>query len=205
MDTRSVGGDFAALAALLTGARGEWVRAQGDTPDARRRLCAGLLMRAALGRDAIVSAGPYGKPFVVGGPPMNVSHAGDYAVLATAAGAVGVDVERVRDVDAARLAARFFHAQEAAYVAAAADARDAICTIWTLKESYIKAEGTGLHTLLPSFCVLPMGERDAKLRPDAPYRFRRYPFAEGYRLSVCAADADFSETVVALDARAALL
>jgi 4'-phosphopantetheinyl transferase len=82
---------------------------------------------------------------------------------------VGVDVEVVapRNVPV-EVAERFFSAAEVAHLRACADGvRDVRFTeLWTLKEAYIKAVGTGLSHPLDTFSVLPDGP--AGLRFEAP-------------------------------------
>ena len=102
-----------------------------------------------------------GKPVLaaaeVGGWDYNVSHAGSWVVLAAGAGArVGVDVMRTRDTRVERLEEFFrvmrrqFTEQEWACINGGGDTAEAARLArffrhWTLKESYVKAVGTGLN------------------------------------------------------------
>ena len=94
------------------------------------------------------SRGPHGKPELAGDPPgvrFNLSHSGDLAALAvTARRAVGVDVQEVREVDARRLADRFFPPAEASFVAAAPGTVAQVARfthLWTRKEACVKSVG----------------------------------------------------------------
>ena len=107
-----------------------------------------------------------GKPHLpasLGALHFNLSHsAGLAAVAVTRAGPVGVDVERVRELDDMdSLVRRFFAPAERAALEACPPAHRAraFFTIWTRKEAYIKAVGTGLGLRLSSFAV--------SLTPDA--------------------------------------
>jgi 4'-phosphopantetheinyl transferase len=103
------------------------------------------------------------RPYVAGGPPgldVNVTHSGDWALVAVGRGVrVGVDVERVRAVDALRIARRAFTSRESAELAALdGDALlAAFFAIWTAKEACLKAAGTGLRGGLASFDVRDPG------------------------------------------------
>ncbi len=87
----------------------------------------------------------------------NLSHSGELALIAIAAGAeVGVDVEQIRVVsNIERLARRYFHAAEAEEVLAAeGDQREALfMRCWTAKEAVVKAYGSGIGTGLNRFRV----------------------------------------------------
>ncbi|MDX2259772.1 MAG: 4'-phosphopantetheinyl transferase superfamily protein [Hyphomicrobiaceae bacterium] len=110
--------------------------------------------------------GPRGKPILsrarlpagqASDPPhFNLSHAGDWAAVALCWSApVGIDIERVRDVDL-RLARRYFAPAEADAVMREADAfarRLAFFRTWTAKEAYVKALGEGIAHGLERFEV----------------------------------------------------
>ena len=200
METASLSADFAALTGRLDPARAIRARAYGDTPAGRRCLAAGLLLRAVLGAGDY-RTGANGKPTLDGAPPFNLSHAGDYAVLITGERDVGVDIERVRPIDCMRIAARFFHPDEYAYLKALPDPLDAFFSIWTLKESYGKATGRGFSLAPSSFCILPAGADGAVFAGETSCVFRRYDRAfPGYRLSACAAQEAFPDEIAVLDA-----
>lgn len=96
---------------------------------------------------------PRGKPSLLNSSlPLcfNLSHSQGLALIALALGReVGVDLEGDRPVEALRLARRFFSPQE--YAALAHLPPDQQQTIffklWTCKEAYLKATGTGLVDL----------------------------------------------------------
>jgi len=95
------------------------------------------------------AANENGKPAIVNAPiRFNVSHSGDYALLAFAEDVeVGVDVERQRGGRVvADLARRVLSPAEFARFDALAerDREKTFFQIWTLKESVLKAMGSGL-------------------------------------------------------------
>jgi 4'-phosphopantetheinyl transferase len=157
-----------------------------------------LLLYDAFGenaRGAKFAHGKRGKPHLPDRRPFNITHAGDYAVLALSRSAVGVDIERIRDIDWKRVSARFFHPDEQAFLAKANDPESTFFTIWTLKEAYLKAEGQGFSVSPVSFSVLPCGCETAVLSGTTSYHFRRIDAFPGYRLSVCARERDISGSV----------
>lgn len=87
----------------------------------------------------------------------NLSHSGDWALCAVARrGPLGVDIERVREMnDAAGLARRYFAAAEVRVwqTLAPAEQLAAFFRCWTRKEAYLKALGDGLRAPLDRFVV----------------------------------------------------
>jgi 4'-phosphopantetheinyl transferase len=81
----------------------------------------------------------------------NVSHAENLAIYAIARDkAIGVDVEYKRPIEnVEQLAQRFFNRQESAQLKNLSPSaqQDLFFQIWTLKEAYLKATGTGLTGL----------------------------------------------------------
>ena len=123
-----------------------------------------LLLRAANGREIHYSA--EGKPFVEGGNHFNISHSGDYVVLAEADSPVGVDVERVADIgidDDLRNAA--LTEKEKSWVK---DSLLRFYVVWTRKESLIKCEGRGFTSEPNEIDSLP--ENDFVLYEGKYYR-----------------------------------
>lgn len=107
---------------------------------------------------------------------VNLSHSGKYAVCAVSDKPVGIDIQLCTKPDA-RLAERFFSADEINYIKNGGD----FFEIWVKKESFLKALGTGLRMPLKSFSVLS----DIKYG-GAEYGFTMYPAPEkNYRLCSC--------------------
>jgi 4'-phosphopantetheinyl transferase len=108
---------------------------------------------------------PHGKPFVVAPPqaacPFNVAHTDGLVLFAScrseqprAGMTLGVDVERLSRRTDVELAQRYFAAPEVQYVWDHRDPdarRYAFLRVWTLKEAFIKAIGTGLTMPLGDF------------------------------------------------------
>ena len=187
-----------ALVCLLDEERQARVRAFGGSSEALRRLAAGLLLYRVFGEDTKgtrFERGGRGKPSLPNGKPFNLTHAGDYAVLAVSIGSVGVDLERMRPIDWVKISARFFHPEERAFLAQSADPQAAFFWIWTLKESYLKAEGLGFSVSPASFSVLPQGESGASISVQTDYLFRRFDTFTGYCLSLCCVERDISPEI----------
>ena len=94
-----------------------------------------------------------GKPSVSGYPEFffNLSHSGDYVVLAYGSEPVGIDIEQIREKNR-QVAKRCFTQKEYEY--ACLDASH-FFEIWTMKESYLKLTGQGISVPLDSFEVNP--------------------------------------------------
>jgi len=113
--------------------------------------------------------GPRGKPALAAGgaasPHFNLAHSGELAVVAMASRELGVDVEILRPFPrAGRFAARFFASSEQQWLQAKPEAErgHAALTLWTFKEAYLKAVGSGIAMPLASIEVDP--DRPALLR-----------------------------------------
>ncbi len=122
--------------------------------DRRRSIIARSATRRLLGR--YLDADPralaiveeeHGKPALLHREmEFNASHSGDLVALAFAKEtAVGIDVERRRQLhDVLALARRYFSEEELAIVSSASDPDDAFFAIWTAKEAIVKASGKGI-------------------------------------------------------------
>lgn len=139
--------------------------------------------------------GRYGKPELA--PPWSglhtsLSHSGDMIAAAiSTARPVGVDIQHlVPGLDAVRLSARFFPADEAGYVAAGRDATartDRFAHLWARKEAVVKAAG---GRLWPNLHV-PVRGRDVVscAEPAGRHRVADVTAPAGFRAAVALAGA----------------
>lgn len=97
-----------------------------------------------------------GKPFspALKGFSFNLSHSGEWAVIACGNRPLGVDIQRMRPVSP-DLYLRFFTKEECEYIQSQSKTNRtaAFFKLWTLKESYLKATGLGLALSLSAFRV----------------------------------------------------
>jgi len=124
--------------------------------------------------------GDGGKPRVMNadGWDFNISHSGDFVVVAVAWGAVGVDIEKIRPVrDMEAIVARYFHRDEGIYWRSLAVGlrEGAFFVLWSAREAAMKCTGRGLARGLAVTRVDPaivncaeagaqVGERKLRLR-----------------------------------------
>jgi 4'-phosphopantetheinyl transferase len=142
-------------------------------------------------------AGGRGKPALAGPGAwlhFNASGSGEIGLLAfTRDAAIGVDVEKHRELDAAELAGQFFSREEAAELHAlpAPERREGFFNGWSRKEAFIKAVGDGLYFPLDRFSVtLSPGAAARLLSVDgsperaAEWSLRAIDAAPGYSAAV---------------------
>jgi phosphopantetheinyl transferase len=146
-------------------------------PAARHALMRAMVAGAlGIGPEAVrLDHDATGRPFIAEPADcgLHVSLAGrdGLAAIALAREPVGVDLEIVDPAGAIPL--NVLHRQEQARLETIADAptrAETFCAIWTVKEAYLKALGTGLNREPSTFAVLP----GAPPRIDDPERSSPY-------------------------------
>ena len=150
-----------------------------------RLLCigAGILMREIVGiRDeSELREDSFGKLSAPGYPEFNLSHSGEWCVLAMARDEIGIDIERT-DPAHLSVAPRVFTDAELSWMNESPAER--FCQLWTWKESAIKAVGAGLSIDMRSFEALPfIHGGPICLEGRSLYAGTYAP--SGYRCSVC--------------------
>jgi 4'-phosphopantetheinyl transferase len=128
--------------------------------------------------------GSHGKPLLANGAiEFNLSHSGDWALLAVARDRpVGVDIERIKPMaELEKLTARFLMAAEHERIVSLpeVDRVLAFFRTWTCKEAYLKATGEGLGQLkslevavqpeVPVQLLSPSGWNLLELVPEVGY------------------------------------
>jgi 4'-phosphopantetheinyl transferase len=159
--------------------------------DSARYLAAHALTRLALAEvvgtpaDALVfdrtcrCGEQHGKPVLPGGPGFSLTHAGDLVGVAIdPAGAVGLDVEEVRELTDLKAMTEYVCSPRESV----ADSQ-AFFTLWTRKEALLKATGTGLASPMSAITLGPSGVQEwtGADAPSEPVWLRDLYPAPGYR------------------------
>lgn len=165
--------------------------------DAQRCLLGDLLARYAIcNRFNIKSSqlkfgrNEYGKPILTEHKDIhfNLSHAGDWVVCAADNAPVGIDVEVIQPINF-DIAKRFFTKAEYNDLMGQ-DEKNRLhyfYTLWTLKESYIKAVGKGLSIPLNcfSFTIEKENIRLTTKNESVHCSFRKHQIDEKHIVSLC--------------------
>jgi 4'-phosphopantetheinyl transferase len=139
-----------------------------------------------------------GKPFMQGMDDLhfNLSHSGDWVVVAVSANEVGIDIEKIEQAKF-DVAKRFFSADEYQQLQSLNGEEKNIhfYSLWTVKESYLKYLGKGLTRALSSFSVRKNHGRMELVQSGdfiSPVYFQQYLLPENHIVSVCSPADDFS-------------
>jgi 4'-phosphopantetheinyl transferase len=128
-----------------------------------------------------------GKPYLQGIDDIffNISHCSIGAVCAISNIEVGVDIQDILPFNA-DVAQRVCSDSELSMIDSCRDQDRMFCKLWTLKESYIKAIGTGLSTPLKEVSFGFDGKAIISNKPN--WQFSLFD-GEGYFISACSREA----------------
>lgn len=106
---------------------------------------------------AVYARNPHGKPYLLSTDQIyvNWSHSGDWVLCALADQEVGIDLQETKKEPKEALIRRILQPEEQRFYQAAPEEQKQLLfyQYWTVKESYLKALGTGFHTSLDHFYV----------------------------------------------------
>ena len=179
---------------MITPRRAEKARRYRFADDQKRCIAGGLLLRRFLG-DTEIYTDEFGKPRAENGVCFNLSHSGDWVILAVGETEVGCDIERFKLVDPLRLGKVAYTGAELEYISSTPDRLGRFYELWTKKEALLKCMGKGFHRAAKTVEVT--GDRFAE--GGDIYYFKTMVFSD-YTVSVCAknAPADFETERVRL-------
>lgn len=140
-------------------------------------------MGICLAEEAFVY-GTFGKPSLRDHPQIffNLTHSGVYAACAVSDRAAGVDIQRLDGLHP-EIQRRCFTRREQQYIQEAGDPSRAFALIWAMKESFVKASGTGLTENFQKVETDP----EAMSVSGSALRFRQWNIP-GYVLALCAGE-----------------
>ncbi|MBU0993048.1 MAG: 4'-phosphopantetheinyl transferase superfamily protein [Proteobacteria bacterium] len=165
---------------------------------AQQTLISDLLLRSIIhdklsmkNSDIHFGQNEFGKPYLLGKDNFyfNLSHSGDWVVCAISDSVVGIDVEKIKPTDY-NISKRFFSQDEHEYLTCQKGKQrlDTFYDLWTLKESFIKAVGKGLHMSLRDFSIIIYYDGFIFLKHQIEnylFNFKQFTIDIRYKLSVC--------------------
>ena len=130
------------------------------------------------------------KPYLASHPWLNfnISHSGDYAVIAISRIKVGIDIEYMaEDQDYTNLLIDIFSPKEILNIKNAVDQKKAFYTSWTRKEAFVKALGKGIDD---DFIQVPCLDGNhtidvSLLKNNKSWQIYSFNLAEDYSSAVC--------------------
>ncbi len=156
--------------------------------DKRLSLGAGVLLRFALKKQGIdpdseIAFNENGKPFLKNDIiKFNIAHSGKKVICAVSKTDVGCDIEKINEA-AVKVVSKFAK-EEISATDNSLDKTSMFFNIWTLKESYLKATGSGITTPLDSFYVYPTCDKICF--SGGGFAFWQKDIITGYKCAVCA-------------------
>jgi len=147
-----------------------------------------------------------GKPHIRDYPEIhfNITHSGEMVACAVAGSDIGIDIEHFRKVNF-RVAERFFSPPEIQDLLALDETsrQQYFFTLWTIKESFLKAIGSGLTRTLNSFTVVVRNNWYSLSGDDLSESFmvKTYILPGPFHLAVCCRDAFFPGEVQMISMR----
>lgn len=118
----------------------------------------------------------------------NKSHSGNYVICALSDSEIGIDIEKIENFNI-KIAKRFFTKNEYEFINSKQtdkEKEDVFFRLWTLKESFVKATGTGLSFPLNKFEI----NIENGITINQNYDNKKYYFSEisdipNYKISIC--------------------
>lgn len=145
--------------------------------------------------DMSITKNEHGKPYFqdVKGIEFNISHSGDYVAVMIGDTKLGVDIQIIRPVRE-RVVHKMCNEAERSFVFGSDDADRAFIRLWTLKESYVKAIGTGMSFPMSTvnFDMQNANSEIVGKISNCQGIFLNRDFGD-YILSACVIDEDMSE------------
>lgn len=196
---------------LISNEKRERIKRLINLDDANRVLIGDLLVRSLICQKYKINNdeinfiyNEYGKPFAESFSDFhfNISHSGEWVVCATANSNVGIDIEKISEIEALKLANEFF-SEEEFYDLSNMNSNEQInyfFDVWTLKESYIKTIGKGLYIPLNSFSIKKESQTLISYK-NIPqnFHFRQYNIESNYKVSACATRDELPQEIIIKD------
>ena len=166
--------------------------------DKLRCLASGILLNEYIGKENVnkIKYVENGKPYIENGIHFNISHSGEYVVIAIDNNIVGIDIEKREDRQVDKLIKKVFTNEEQNYIAKQEDKIGVFYKLWTLKESYMKYTGKGL-SISPDKIEFCIKDNDIKLKDDIKDLsfYVNETHINGYTISLCTSQKNYDSNI----------
>ena len=198
---------FSTLLSLVEGKKQARIMRFLRDADKYRTLLGDILIRQFITKELKIDnreiefvSNRYNKPYLKNNDAFyfNISHSGNWVILAVDSKEIGVDIELMRQIDYSVINV-VFSVNEMEFFQKLPNAKklSTFYKIWTYKESFIKASGEGLSKDLKNYSLIPASNSKILTLFDnnRSYFLKQYDEIPDYKLSVCALHRNFSETL----------
>lgn len=150
------------------------------------------LSDAGMAIPAVYSRNAYGKPYLPlhTGIHINWSHSGTWVICVLSDREVGIDLQMIGQEPKEALVRRILQPEELSFYrqAPVQQKKGLFYQYWTIKESFLKAAGTGFHMPLDTFYICMEGEvpEIVQRSGEVPYVCQLLEFADAdYTAALC--------------------
>lgn len=159
--------------------------------DAMLSVASGTLISSVLKiSEADIKLNEHGKPYTDAQKiHFSISHSGEYAAAAVSNGEIGIDIELVKKRNY-KLAKKICTADE--YKWLSKDYEAGFFRLWTLKESVLKAAGTGFSASPKNFSLMPYLMNGERINAGNMNLYAKSMYYGGYCISAVCED-EFSK------------
>lgn len=198
--------NFEELLLYITSEKANRISKYRYMADAYRTLLGELLIRYAVcqksgcnNNEIIISS--KGKPYLIYPAKIffNISHSGNWVIGAIADAPLGIDIEYIKkERDYKEIICRFYTDIERQYIMSDPNEDvqiERFHQIWTLKESYIKADGRGLNIPLKSFGVVSKSDSLYLVEDDWKYKKYSSKWEDYYFVSLHSMDTEICKKI----------
>ncbi len=204
---------FQSLLSCLDKNRRERILRYRNWEDSHRAVLADCLVRSIIfeetglrNEDMVFTTNDFHKPELANYDDFyfNLSHSGNFIICAIDQSPIGVDIEKIEDIDML-VSEICLSPEEREHLEdlKKPERLPFFYTLWTLKESYIKALGTGMSEPLNSFSVRFLDNQNIRMAKNKNLQDRMflkiYDVDNGYKMAVCAPHNNFPLSIISKD------
>ncbi len=122
----------------------------------------------------------FNKPYLKNGPCFSISHSGKFVIVAFCEQfEIGIDIEEIKEIDI-KAVSSYLHIEEIKYLNNNNYKMELFYNIWTRKEAFLKANGSGIVSGIDKISVL-----DDKIYQKYKWNIKQLDIHPRYKCAIC--------------------